>query len=869
MLKKFVLIFFICCSNMFSQEENILELFDTIALEEALEELEKKYEIRFSYDSGLIKEYQYALEKSETDLDKELENLRKQTSLIFEKLDKRYIVIRQKKLTKNNTVCGVVVDKQTKQPLEYVTVRIEEKPKGTFTDYKGSFELDGLDSNWTISVEYLGYKKERFKVDQLLSNSCASIQLLESQEALSEVLISDYLTKGLVKKKDGGVEISPNKLGILPGLTEPDVLQSLQLLPGIQSPDETASGMYIRGGTPDQNLVLFDGINMYQTGHFFGLISSINPYVIETVDVYRGGSRAKYGDRIGGVLDINTGDQIPTFKAGFGVNLTHADLFIKTPMLHNKVGLVFSARRSITDLVNTITYRKFSETVFQNTRILGGEEEMSANLTDISNTFFFHDYNLKLIADVTENDKLVFSNLYNKNQLNYSAYNERFGESISDQIGVNNKGYNLKWIKKLSTKLHQELAVHSSEYRYNYEGKREEEYDDPDDNVIEDFVKYNSVDDIGVNYGLESIVSENAGWNHGYQYTKSTVDYIYENDLRERGNPILEALAEVNNTHAFFTEYEYGKIKKVTINAGLRLNYFSAVNAFYLEPRLFIANQISNSFRINFSGEIKNQAVSQLVEFRNNGLGLENNIWAIADGMGIPVLESYQVSSGFLYQKEGWNLDVDFYYKNTDGLVLLTRDITTGGLPYISGVSKTLGMDFLLKKRIGNYRSWISYTLSKTKYLYEQLNSGDPFNGSYDIPHSLLWSHTYFLNKFEFSLGWRWRSGTPYTEATGIAIGNRGKEKIEYDSNTNAQRLPSYHKLDFSSTYKFSMSKNKKVQGKVGISLLNVFNQQNILSRSYELRIIREPRQVERKILVEVDRLSLGVTPNAVFRVSF
>ncbi len=164
---------------------------------------------------------------------------------------------------------------------------------------------------------------------------------------------------------------------------------------------------------------------------------------------------------------------------------------------------------------------------------------------------------------------------------------------------------------------------------------------------------------------------------------------------------------------------------------GLRANHFSSGKEWFFEPRLFASTKITESFTLKTSGEIKNQAVSQIIEYRNNGIGLENNIWAVAN-KEIPILNSKQISVGFLYQKNGWNLDVDFYKKKVKGLTLMTDDIAnstpTSNIPfYISGESNISGIDVLLKKRFGNYRSWISYSYTETQQQFKELNSGNDF----------------------------------------------------------------------------------------------------------------------------------------------
>ena len=866
MIKKQVcfLVLFISLATLFAQTN---EKKATIPLIELINQLEKQYEVRISFNSTLVASFFCAPFSVEKNLEQKLLHLEKQTNLSFEKISERYIVVKEKKITKNHTICGYVLNETTKLPIAFASVTLNKTSKGTTTDTKGYFTLNGVTSNQFIQIQFLGYHSKTIPVFTFLNNSCQRIYLSENNIELEEVLISDYLTQGISKQSNGGIHVTPNKLGILPGLTEPDVLLSLQLLPGIQSPNETASGLHIRGGSPDQNLVLFDGIKMYQSGHFFGLISSFNPYVTQKISLYRGGTRAKYGDRVGGVLDISSGENIPNFEAGFGVNMTHADAYIKTPLFENKVGLVFSARRSITDLMETITYKNFSKSVFQNTRILDGFIEDPTRLSNVVNDFYFKDYNLKIIAKITDKDKITVSNLFNKNQLNYSAENERFRESVVDDISIQNKGTRINWQRKESSFWQQSIDFHSSEYQLNYKGSRIRTRNNSNDTEIENFLVKNHVNDVGLNYNIGFNMSQRTTISGGYQYTDNKVLYVFENSFNTPNNNLLDTENTKNTTHAIFGEYTYQKDRKTQFTVGLRANHFSSAKQWFFEPRLFVLHQITDNFSLKLSGEIKNQAVSQIIEYRNNGIGLENDIWAIANNE-IPVLQSTQITGGILYQKNGWNLDIDTYHKKIQGLTLMTDDVVTQTLLYVNGNSTTTGMDFLLKKRFGNYRSWISYTLSNTKYEYKELNNNIPFSGTYDTPHSVVWSHTYSLNNFSFSLGWKLRSGIPYTNALGLETTNNNRSRIVYDK-INGKRLPTYQRLDFSSTFKFKFSKTSKTVGKIGVSLMNVFDERNILDRKYELKVVKIQSGNEELKLVETDKISIGFTPNVVFRITF
>lgn len=873
--KKFIFLFFFISIFGYSQKNNELPVRKE-PLTQVLKSIEKQYEVRFSYDSNLVSNHEIVPLDEELSLDNTLAFLEEETNLIFEKIDGRYIVIKERKITTNNSVCGFVVDKKTGEPVVNATVWIENTTIGVSSNSEGFFQLNNLHADWKVRIDYLGYYSLLSPVFKMQSDDCLKITMTETNEELDEVLINDYLTQGISKRRDGAIRVSPKSLGILPGLTEPDVLQSLQMLPGVQSPGETASGIHVRGGTPDQNLVLFDGIKMYESGHFFGLISSFNPYVTKKIDFYKSGTRAEFGDRIGGVLDISSGDAIPEFNAGFGLNLLHADAFIKAPLFNNKVGLILSGRRSLTDIWNTITYKSFSESVFQNTRIVEDETDDLNQLTNVENNFFFHDYNLKIIADITDSDKLVFSNLYNKNNLDYYSENDLFNETNTDNLEINNQGSNLKWTKFWNEKWSHKIAVGHSEYKLDYYGIRTRTRRNPENSTTNIFEKYNKVEDLDLKIDFENRKSDVSTWTHGYQLSKNKVQYIYENSGgNDNGNQILESDDSENATHALFSEYSFSKDNKWKMNLGVRLNYFSVVEKAYLEPRFFLSNQISDAFQLKFSAEIKNQVLSQIIEFRNTGLGLVNDIWALSNNDEIPVLNNYQITAGFLYQKNGWNFDVDIYHKIINGLTLLTEDVETRVPKYLAGESKTNGIDFLLKKRFRNYRSWISYTLSKTKFTYDQINDGFAFDGEYDIPHSLVWSHTYSLEKIELSLGWKIRSGTPYTKGELIQNPN-GNYRIVYEDEVNKNRLPTYKKVDFSATYKFKFSKKGKAEGKIGVSLLNVFNTENILDRSYEIKYQRQGQrgsqgqnQQETATLVETDQLSIGFTPNLVFRASF
>ncbi|WP_242203316.1 TonB-dependent receptor plug domain-containing protein [Aestuariivivens insulae] len=711
-----------------------------------------------------------------------------------------------------------------------------------------------------INIEeqlFLKFKKEsnRYYTVKLVKK-----QLTDTQE-LDEVLIEEYITSGISNDKDdASVSISPEKLGILPGLTEPDVLQSIQLIPGVQSPSETASDLFIRGGTPDQNLILWDGIKMYHTGHFFGTISAFNPYITDQIKLYKSGTKAKYGGRIAGVIDIESDKTIPkSTEGGFGFNMTHTDAFIKAP-LNKKTAVLFSARRSITDVFDTETFRNLSKRVFQETKISNGNKVFGDDeVTTTNDLFYFTDFTAKVIVNPNEKNALEVSSLYTKNKLDYGFLIEAFEEASQDKLDIVNQGISLNWKHDFNASFSHNFNAYYSNFDLEYVGTNS--ISGELDNQLD---KHNSIKDFGMAYNLDWNLSETSSIGLGYQFSSNQVKYklIYEAPDSPEDNFVKSSIETNNITHALYFDHQYKLDKKWFVNTGLRANYFSVINKFYIEPRLQLSTNLNPFLKFKVSGERLHQSVSEVLEFNTREFGLENQVWVLSDGEEIPILKSTQLTTGFVFSKNGWGIDYEMYYKKANGLTTLGFDRIEDF--FFKGKSNVFGIDFLVKKKIQNYRTWLSYSLINNDFEFEAINDGKKFPGNTDITHNFVWSHTYEWNHFNVSLGWNIRTGIPFTKATGIQDTPDGAE-IVFES-TNSSRLPNYHRLDVSTTYTFNISKKSNWKGKLGLSLLNIYNRENMLSRTYE---IRQSTQNSEDELREINKTSLGLTPNMVFRVEF
>lgn len=854
MKKKITLLFLTVFFSVFAQKKQTFNFIDT-DLEVVLNKVESVFNIKFSYSSEIVENKKLTFVQEAT-LETVLAAIENQTQIYSQQINNRYYIL---KLNNKTTICGYIKDKNSLEPIENVSIINQQTKLGTSTDKDGFFHIDMIKSE-TIEITYLGYQKLNFLTSDFDANECKTIFLTEDTFNIDEVLINEYLTSGITKNKDGSITLTPSNLGILPGLTEPDVLQNILLLPGIKSPNETASELYIRGGTPDQNLILFDDIKMFYSGHFFGMISAFNPYIVEEINFYKGGSKAKYGNRISGVIDIATKEITEDkIKGGFGFNLTHSDAYLQTKV-SNKFDVLISARRSITDAIKTETFNKFSKKVFQNTKISDGnrvfEEDKVQNIKDL---FFFNDYYLKFNYKPTQNDKLTFSNIAVKNKLEYEFIIEEFDEKSNDKLNIDNNGFKLEWTHNYNNSISHNFNTYFSNFDLNYTGLNLSA-----DEVQNKTIKKNSVKDFTATFQTNIKLSNNNKLNIGYQFSNNKVAYTlgYENVFLEQEN-FNDAVSETNDINTLFAEYEYYK-NNWFLYIGSRFNHNSIIKEFNIEPRIELQRKINSKLKINVSAEQNYQTLSKILELNTSNFGLENQIWVLSNKEDKSILKSHQFTTRINYKNKGWNIDFEAYNKKIHGITSLTNGFINTTNSYSEGKSEIVGLDLLLKKKFNNYRTYMSYSLTKNKSTFNAINNGKAFNGNQDIRNSFTWSHSYKIQDFEFSLGWNIRSGIPYTIADGLITNEDNETVINYDE-VNAKRLPNYHRLDFSTYYKFNFTDNSKWKGKFGFSLLNIYNRKNILNRNYKIRFDDNGQEV----LQMLDRYSLGITPNFVFRVEF
>lgn len=844
-------LFFFCIFSL-SLAQKSYDAFDKAPLLDVLALLESKNQISFSYDNENIENQYVSLNQGRYTLQQILDEVLEQSNLNYEFIDNKFILLTIKQKNKNPTyLCGYLKDKDSGEPIMFASVYNETLTKTIETDLQGFFKIDITDKDTYVGISYLGYEPMKISFEDKSNLPCKDYYLHPSNIEFDPIILKEYLTDGISQTEDANtVVIEPNQMNILPGSVEKDVMAAISFLPGITSPGESLDGIHVRGGTPDQNLILWDGIPIYHTSHFFGNISAFNPNIIDHVDVHRSGIGSEYGGRVSSVIDIHSKEEITEkFNAGIGFNLTHINMDFDIPLWKNS-SFMISTRRSITDIWNTPTFLRYAEKVFQGTKV----EESNFNDPELlfSDEFKFNDANIKWMMNYGKN-KFKFTSLGTLNSLNYKSNFEEWDVYSVELLNLRNTGANISWERQWTKKYKTKLELTNAEYKndYDFAFKRKQN----NEQTPFSFVSKNSISDGGLNWRNDWQVKENQNVIFGYQFTENKT--ALDISIIDRQDTTLNILGLNNRVHALYAEYSLNLPQTLQLDIGLRYLYQDILRNNFFEPRIALVTKVTDKLNLKVSTGKHFQFVSQLLAFDTNNLGFNNQFWVTAhngddeNNVTIPVIESNQWMGGFIYQNGSWTLDVEGYVKELAGITTFSSSFfDLNDKQFSSGNSRTRGIDFLLKKRINKYRNWISYSFSRTKYEFPAI-SLEPIIASHDQTHIFKWVHMYKINAFQFSLGIEYRSGLPATAASLV------NNAIEYENPPNSIRLKNYVRLDGSIVYNFGAPNH--LNGFVALSLQNISNRNNILGRNY---ILDEMGGNNIPTLLEINERGLRFTPN-------
>ncbi|KAB7530891.1 TonB-dependent receptor plug domain-containing protein [Flagellimonas olearia] len=840
--------------SMSNAQENLFFEFEETPLKDVIQRLEREIDLRFSYAEDLVEHKSITAIAENLSLDELLGLLEAQTGLHFEKIAEHPQVIIVPRVP-DKDICLYFLDQDTRFPIAENEVMLDSSLVME-TDKSGLIQFKNTGKS-TYQLEVAGYHM----VQVIPKETCTSVYLAPVYKELKEVVVTSYITTGIDRNRDGSITLSQAPLGSIPGQTTPDILQSIQLIPGVASLDESASGIQIHGGTSDQNLVLFDHIRVFNTGYLYGMLSRFNPYATEKATIFKTATSAAFGDRVSGIIDISTDDEVAKkLSGGLGLDGLSVDGYIKVP-LSKKSSLSLYARNAYLDVYKTPTYEAYAKKIFNNT---GSVTDMNGNPLNVStddsytyntseNEFRFYDLNAKYVYNPNPKDKISLSALMTRNRTLFSFSSQ--GETKKDSLTTGNGGVSINWEHRTSPTQTDQITTYFSSYDSYY---KNEEY--IGQMLEETNIRGNRISDFGFELKSDRVLRNNDALGFGYQLSNTNLEIDLSSVSHlDLSNEVSLPVHESNLKNVLFGEYSIRKDNGGMFRLGLRTVHYGSLGKVYLEPRLNIELPINKSFRIRTGLERRNQPISQLIEFNQTELRLDNNLWRLSDNTNYPLLQGNQFSAGLLFDRNGWTLDAEGYYKGITGLTSYSQGFHLPQPDLSEGKSRIIGVDLLLKKRIRNYRFWVGYAFNDVNFTFDDIQE-DSFSGNNDIPHSFRISNSLDIKNLELSLGWQYRSGTPFTP---IESYNEATREVVFGT-INESRLPNFHRLDASLTYRFPIQHRSSII-QIGFSALNLYN------RIVPLSIIHRTTQENDQVLLEqvIHRSSLGFTPNLHLRMFF
>ena len=764
----------------------------------------------------------------------------------------------------NFTFSGYVLDSQTNELVIGASVIIDELNIGTITNSYGFFSITVKEGDYSVKTQNLGYKDD-LQIISLNKNIILNIYLTEEVESLDEVIVME-------NTEDIDIELPVLSLNIISGKTirqtpvvfgESDILKTIQLLPGVSSAGEGASGFNVRGGAADQNLILFDEAIIYNSSHLFGLFSVFNSDAIKEVKLYKGGIPSSYGGRLSSVLDVYQKDgNNQNFSMNGGIGAISSRLLVEGPIQKNQSSFLVASR--------------------------GTYAHLFLKLTDIENIAYFYDLNTK--------SNFVIDN---KNKIFLSGY---FGRDLFKLDGTfmntyGNSTLNLRWNHLINEKTFSNTSLIFSDYYYGLQL---------------DFVGFDwksGIKNLNFKFDLKNYYSNIFQFNYGlnviyYDFNPGTIGPLTPDSGFN--------FSRLNKKYAFENSTYFDVIHKInsqlSMRYGIRFNQFLRLRQNGLQqyanddplyydndlkiydPATPLAGNFDNNSsvfktynniepRINISYSFNNQSIKASYNRLNQYLHLISNtssptpldIW-VPSGPYIKPQKLDQYALGYYKRIKNIKIETEIFYKKIknrldyiDGADLVANDnIETVILP---GKSRAYGFEILLKKSEGRHKFMVAYTLSKSEQktpgrnsLEDGINFSNWYNTPYDKPHDFSINSEYILSKKLKIVGnFIYQTGQPtnypnsqYTYMN-LNVPNYGKR--------NSQRLPNYHRMDINLTLT-PEKKNKKIESSWVFGIYNLYDRDNASSI-----IFRRNNETLKNEAVQIS--IFGIVPSVTYNFKF
>ncbi len=780
------------------------------------------------------------------------------------------------------TLSGYVKDVFNGETLPYASVFVKGTTLGTQTNASGFFSLVGVPSDTAVlEVRYIGYNTTLIRLNPGLPKSGIVIEVEPSSTELQEVIVAAEREDLMQIDAAEGLSLlkmSPKQMSKLPNIGEKDMMRTLQMMPGVSASNESSSGLYVRGGTPDQNLVIYDDFTVYQVDHLYGFFSAFNSNAVKDIQLYKGGFESRFGGRLSSVTEITGKDgDNKSFNAGAEMSLLGFNGFVEGPV-GSRATFFLAARRSYKGPIYNKIFDKFNTSnnnTQQNNATPGpGGGPGFANFQTEASSFFY-DLNSKISYRLTNRDVVSLSvfngtdkldngfELDNSSLPNFGGGGQGFQRNFSvtntDLTKYGNSGLSLKWKRTWTDRLYGSTLASYSYYFSNRDRTNSSAFTNQDGN--EQSVRFgtlenNDLRDFSIKSDYTYDLSNTHHFGFGIFGSKLLIDYTFsQNDTAT----ILDKM-DRGFIGGFYLQDKMKLMKsKLSIVPGMRVSYFDITGKPYLEPRLGAAYSLAGGITVRGSTGRFYQFANRIT--REDILSGSRDFWILSNDDNIPVSSSEHVSFGGSYETRELLFSVEGFYKTFQNLSEYSLRYNTSPREisyeenFYNGNGYSKGMEFLAQKKFGDITGWIGYTLSQTRSKFA-VYSTDYFPANHDVTHEFKAVSIYSLRRWSFSATWIFATGRPYTAPSGAySITLLDGTTSDYFSTTdkNSLRFPNYHRFDMAATYTFMSPDRENEIGGITFSVFNLYDRTNVWYKQYSI--------VDSDI-VETDVTYLGITPN-------
>ncbi len=829
-----------------------------LPMREALQHLIAQTNLQIVYHDALIKDLSVSCACNNVTLREALEILLKPAMLTFEVMKDGQIVIVARKVD----LKGYVKAAESGEALPYANVAIKGESRKTISNVNGYFVFVDVPAGLcTLRVSYIGYEAAERSLALADGQQTFLIDMKPRILPGAAVVVSgDHLQTVEVAQDASVLGFAPQQAARLPSVGEVDILRSLQLLPGISSASDVSSGLYVRGGTPDQNLVLFDGMTIYHADHFFGFSSAFNTDAIKDVRVFKGGFPAKFGGRISSIVELTgKSGSYDKFQIGGNVNLLSGSGIVQVPIAGRGAWLL-SYRRSYTDFIKSDLYKDIYSLITrppQPNDSHRGASQSGEQTTTITPDFYYHDLISKLSYSLSGRNILSMSYCNSQDNLDQSRNLDDFAsngnsskhDSMSAPASGNevtrwgNRGASGKWSRLWNDRLYSSLLAAYSVYSSESRGLFEMEINPNNFMTAANSSESNEVKDFSLQWENEWHTGASHKFEFGVEFNRTNVEVSFT------ANDTIRFLLRDDDASqsALYLQDTWRVLAPLELTLGTRAINYAPTKKNYFEPRASF--KLSLTERLSMKGAYGeyHQFVNRITN--DDALNGNRDFWLLADEKLAPSFAEHKIL-GLTYENRDYLLDVEAYHKNLDGVAEFSqrfrRPEQPEGLFFLgNGVAK--GVEFLAQKKSGRLNGWASYALAKVDYRIPGLNQGKPFPANQDRRHEFKLAGNYTSGKWNFSTTWIYSSGAPFTAPASEGMFDRGK---------NANRLPSYHRLDVSCSRQLTFV---NMDWELGLSIFNLYDRRNVLRREFF--------QNGNSVAVR-DVTTLGFTPTATLKVN-